>query len=200
MALVASTIDWCESNYTTSYYIAEYWNSLSSLFITACGMYGIYKYPSFWLFGTLIPIGLSSFYFHATLSLLGQLLDEAFIMIAIASTCTYINIYIKPFCDPVILRNIHIIQMCGIFLFPEYNRFLLFAYGLYASQYVYSSSNTQTCMTFASVFWIIDYLCIFPQLHFHAMWHIGIGITAYLLFDGIKDTVGAEVEEIDSII
>ena len=79
----SSTIDWCGSNYVYSNYIAEFWNTVSNI------LYIIVYFLSFRSFKyidckkndrllntLLLSTGISSFYFHATLSLFGQILDE----------------------------------------------------------------------------------------------------------------------------
>ena len=37
-----STIDWCEINYEVTYYIAEFWNTISNLEMIILPVYGIY--------------------------------------------------------------------------------------------------------------------------------------------------------------
>ena len=78
-----SSIDWCERNYVVTYYIAEFWNCISSfamcllaILLTIRGLYnGIEKRFLLLIFSFGI-VGLGSAYFHGTLTYLGQMADE----------------------------------------------------------------------------------------------------------------------------
>lgn len=79
---VTSSVDWCESNYIHSYYVAELFNTLSSLAMVAVGTLG------FWLhrrtlerrfllvFALVTLVGIGSVAFHGTLRFELQMLDE----------------------------------------------------------------------------------------------------------------------------
>jgi len=86
---VTATLDWCEYNYSESFYIAEFYNSWSNLAFLLLTAYGIYRSRAAgltnnpltsrrFLFGyaILALVGLGSFAFHATLLYSAQLLDE----------------------------------------------------------------------------------------------------------------------------
>ena len=74
--------NWCERDYVVTPYIAEFGNSLSSLFVVWFGLYGLYKHGS-WVEGRFFMayvfffvVGFGSVSFHATLWRSTQLLDE----------------------------------------------------------------------------------------------------------------------------
>ncbi|KAG0211747.1 Alkaline ceramidase 3 [Mortierella sp. GBA30] len=76
-----ASVDWCENNYVVTYYIAEFWNTISSLFIIALGELGLYLCPTkekrFKVaFRTISIVGIGSTLFHGTLRHKMQLLDE----------------------------------------------------------------------------------------------------------------------------
>jgi len=80
---VSSSIDWCERNYVISWYIAEYWNALSSFIILLTALAGVLQVQRrhlefrFGLFhGSIILVGLGSVAFHGTLNYFGQMGDE----------------------------------------------------------------------------------------------------------------------------
>ncbi|XP_063226973.1 alkaline ceramidase-like [Bacillus rossius redtenbacheri] len=85
----SSPIDWCESNYSYSSVIAEFGNTVSNLVFLVLPpllavlhrAYASKVQPGIRLLWLLfVVVGLSSAYFHATLSLVGQLLDELSIL------------------------------------------------------------------------------------------------------------------------
>jgi len=79
----SSSIDWCERNYIVSWYIAEFWNTLSSLVIILCGALDLYHARKtqcelrFQLYAlSVILVGLGTVAFHGSLTYVGQLGDE----------------------------------------------------------------------------------------------------------------------------
>jgi hypothetical protein len=98
---VGSNVDWCERNFEYSRYVAEMWNCLSSLPISAVALYGMvisrrhaYDNRICFAYFTVFIVGLGSAMFHGeaallraalaaisftqigTLTRLGQALDE----------------------------------------------------------------------------------------------------------------------------
>ncbi|KAF9280468.1 Alkaline ceramidase 3 [Linnemannia elongata] len=73
--------DWGESNYVKSPYVAEFFNSLSSLSMILVGLAGVYLHSTFekrflLAFGSIIVVGIGSIAFHGTLLFPLQMLDE----------------------------------------------------------------------------------------------------------------------------
>eukprot|EP00823_Brevimastigomonas_motovehiculus_P009463 TRINITY_DN912_c0_g1_i1.p1 TRINITY_DN912_c0_g1~~TRINITY_DN912_c0_g1_i1.p1 ORF type:complete len:305 (-),score=60.06 TRINITY_DN912_c0_g1_i1:295-1209(-) len=81
---VDASMDWCEANYIVTNYIAEFWNSLSSIPLILMGILGVvltYKFASrerrfLIAFFCLGLVGFGSFCFHATLRQYAQFADE----------------------------------------------------------------------------------------------------------------------------
>ncbi|KAI8070258.1 ceramidase [Thamnidium elegans] len=79
---VTSSVDWCEENYRYSWYIAEFWNTVSSLAMIILGLMGVglhfkslgWKLSTGYLF--IVLVGIGSVLFHATLQYQHQMWDE----------------------------------------------------------------------------------------------------------------------------
>ncbi|XP_070496735.1 alkaline ceramidase-like [Chironomus tepperi] len=104
----SSPVDWCEPNYAVVPYIVEYYNTLSNIVFLILPPLMMYLYRGYankinsgiqivWIFYMIV--GASSMYFHGTLSLMGQLLDEISILwvyaIAVSLYCP--KAYMPPF-------------------------------------------------------------------------------------------------------
>jgi dihydroceramidase len=77
--MVNSSVDWCEDNYVYSAFVAEMWNSLSSIILVYAGWIG-YRKNRHWkgssVFLLLMAVGVGSIVFHALLTASSQMLDE----------------------------------------------------------------------------------------------------------------------------
>lgn len=74
-----STVDWCEENYVYSTYVAEFWNTLSSLFLSYAGYVGYIRnrrWNGSFVFIVLMIVGVGSAYFHGSLTAHSQMYDE----------------------------------------------------------------------------------------------------------------------------
>ncbi|XP_023335409.1 alkaline ceramidase 3 [Eurytemora carolleeae] len=89
-----ASIDWCESNYEITPWIAEFWNTISNLAMIIPSLYGCFvvltqgletRYLISYLF--FLTVGIGSWMFHMTLQYSMQLLDE---LPMIYTTCLFI--------------------------------------------------------------------------------------------------------------
>jgi dihydroceramidase len=76
-------IDWCEPNYEYSFYIAEFWNTISNLLFVLLGIFGLcqtlkqgFEWRFHMQFLGVIITGVGSAMFHGTLQLVHQQCDE----------------------------------------------------------------------------------------------------------------------------
>eukprot|EP00750_Incisomonas_marina_P022030 INCI4827.2.p1 GENE.INCI4827.2~~INCI4827.2.p1 ORF type:complete len:291 (-),score=14.41 INCI4827.2:374-1246(-) len=80
---VESSIDWCERNYAVSFYIAEYYNTISNVVLLGLGLWGValcrkqhFENRFVAVYFGVAAIGLGSAMFHGCLSHVGQQGDE----------------------------------------------------------------------------------------------------------------------------
>jgi len=81
--LPSANVDWCEQNYTDSHFVAEFYNTLSSIPMVLWGAFGVWQAIRFRLFfrfklcfALFGMVGVGSTAFHMTLLYSCQLLDE----------------------------------------------------------------------------------------------------------------------------
>ncbi|CAO3587980.1 unnamed protein product [Absidia cylindrospora] len=77
-----SSVDWCEENYKHSFYIAEFWNTISSFAMVVLGLLGILAHHKSlgWRLSNgylmIVVVGIGSVLFHGTLQYEHQMWDE----------------------------------------------------------------------------------------------------------------------------
>uniref|UniRef100_A0A6G1SF27 Alkaline ceramidase n=1 Tax=Aceria tosichella TaxID=561515 RepID=A0A6G1SF27_9ACAR len=99
-----ASIDWCESNYELSYYVAEFWNTISNLafilpqlsqFVTLSKHKNVE--PAFnKAFLSLALVGIGSFCFHMTLARPMQMFDETSMILVSLHSFYLLYIIKKP--------------------------------------------------------------------------------------------------------
>tara|TARA_A100001015_G_C14892693_1_gene673098 strand:+ start:442 stop:1104 length:663 start_codon:yes stop_codon:yes gene_type:complete len=194
----SSPMRWCETRigdvFIYSSYIIEFWNSVTSLFFCLFGIYGYYMHCNMnldnipWLY--LFAIGATSTLFHATLSFIGQFLDELSIILLI----TYcLRVYYKINFSVYILLSLilssiswfypsvspPILLICGFFLV------LSTCQSLNNNEADYLWYNSMKIGIMGIISWLLDFICI---INTHMLWHILISISSYyMILFVIKD-------------
>ena len=190
----SSLVDWCESNYFFSNIICEWNNSWSSLLYSIFSYYIYNNYNKyindyiiyFMIFAGFI-VGMTSFLFHSTLSIAGQILDESSIILFIISSDLVIN---RQYTITIIFS----IFLLGSFYYPFYSRFILFILGLliinktYNRVRIYSKpiypyfKQTLKILIMSIFIWICDLVfCDHLLFALHFIWHILSAIALYNL-------------------
>ncbi|XP_010201820.1 alkaline ceramidase 1 [Colius striatus] len=212
----SAEVDWCESNFQRSKVIAEYYNTISniSFFILSptvlylnrqyCQQHAL---PSYLLSGLLFCVGISSTYFHMTLSYVGQLLDELSILWALAAA--YAFLYPKIYFPRFIKTRKQFYWLSGVitvictlmsFIKPALNAYMLNCIAfhlLYMTRRELKKCNDKKVHRMAAVMvmwwvlaitsWISDrWLCGFWQAinfpYLHSFWHVLIAISLLYCF------------------
>jgi dihydroceramidase len=172
-----ASIQFCEDKYTHIFWIAEYYNTISSLSYIIVGSLNRSKISI-----GIIFVGIGSILLHGTLRWYGQWIDE----IAMLSTITYGIEKYRP--DKVKRYYLPIVIFFYIIFLHKYFIFLLSIFGL-LNFYLCHITKNKLYITFSTIgfiCWISDkLLCNYvKQLYLHLWWHI---LTSFgmltLLFD-----------------
>ncbi|KAG8189803.1 hypothetical protein JTE90_008113 [Oedothorax gibbosus] len=208
-----SPVDWCEGNYLHSPVIAEFVNTFSNIlfFIYPPLLTGLFREYAqcvnrgvYVIWGLLLTVGLTSAYFHATLSLVGQLLDEVAILWLLMAAFAlwlprrYFSYGFKErrnYQITMLIVSVAATALCCIH--PILNAFALMGLGIPATvlliveirrckipRVVKLGHRCAWVWFMALVCWINDRLfCEFwSKLYFpylHGAWHLLIAIVAY---------------------
>lgn len=221
----SSPIDWCEINYEVHPAIAEWYNSFSSIPIALVGPVG-YLYqaipermwrevPNVYLILLLVVlIGVGSFWFHATLSVFGQIMDElSIIWISIYGAFLVVKKRDHPllvaavFQHSVCLAMVMCTTLLALFA-PVVSHFFVLASAPagvfnYACAYRRSKSPRMKQMFWTSMrffaaawtCWLTDRLACGQmqalretlgfQPQLHAAWHLFVSVMAYKMIQVI---------------
>jgi len=157
-----SAVDWCEPNYTWSFYIAEFFNTISSLPAAFFALYGLYhtlKYGYGNRFIVLIlmlgSVGIGSAAFHGTLLYVGQIFDELPMVYSVLSFL-YVtfemesdNKPIRPLLAPIIVSYAFVFTLVYLYL-PSFFIFFVLSFICavlllaYRSSIIYRKPTTTT--------------------------------------------------------
>ena len=198
-----ANIKYCESidNYRFSDYIAEYFNTLSSLLFICIGLYGLCKrdltFKYYFSEMAIIVVGIGSVIFHGNQSYLGEVLDEASMLLLVYSyflhTVDSVMIYVLSF---MLLWTVSVLY----FYYNWYSLFVIcFATGALMpyirNHKLFNCRIMLLTLLVGSVPWIVEQyyyknnMCpgqlYMISYYYHSIWHILSAITHRLYLDGL---------------
>lgn len=209
-----SAVDWCEGNYVVFSSVAEFANTLTCFYYILFPPVLMYLFQQYarqvtygihLVWGLLIIVGVTSAYFHATLSMVGQILDELSILwVMLAGVVLWVPKKMLPLCFRVnrrlFIQSVILFGIVGTglaFIQPIFNAFALMSFGIPAAVLLMTevrrSKNPRVIRlgircaaiwVLAVICWINDrMLCDMWSTvnfqYFHAIWHILIFNAAY---------------------
>ncbi|XP_076062623.1 alkaline ceramidase [Oratosquilla oratoria] len=209
-----SPVDWCEVNYSVTPHVAEFVNTVSNVLFLVVPLVYARLWANYarritrgihlvWVF--FVIVGASSAYFHATLSLLGQLLDELsilWLLMVAYSLFTPMRYRVMILgrqnrVFPLLVGLSAVAVTALAFKEPKVNAYLLFLFGSPGIYMLFCEVsrtkirlvkrlgwNTLIIFFAAVAVWVSDrFMChLWRRLNLavlHGLWHIFIFISAY---------------------
>uniref|UniRef100_A0AAY4D5R5 Alkaline ceramidase n=1 Tax=Denticeps clupeoides TaxID=299321 RepID=A0AAY4D5R5_9TELE len=173
-----STLDWCEDNYVVSFYVAEFWNTVSNLIMILPPIYGAIKTFKDGLetryvfaFLGLAAVGIGSWCFHMTLLYEMQLLDELPMIYKLSPSP---QVMYAALVGCLVIRSVFIVTWVYPWLRPLcYTSLGVFLLGflLWNIDNILCDSLRATRQTLPPVVGAVT--------QFHAWWHILTGLGSY---------------------
>ena len=183
-------LTFCEGKYEKNKYIAEYYNTLSSIGYLFLGLYLI-KNKQIYLGYCLIYLFVGTFIMHMTLQRYGQIMDETAMLLIVFNVSKKLNVkntQIQKYCLNTLTYTsftVYIIFNKNKYIFIS----IFFSYLLYCGKLINKKLRGNTnlilytfFMTISFVFWLLDQLCYNKVDYYHALWHIGTTISMFFGF------------------
>lgn len=190
-----SSITFCEEDYITSQYVAEYYNSISGLAYSLVGLWYLNTSLSKETCYSLIALGLSTSLFHGTMRYYGQMADELSMLV--------LSYYlIKEVHTDMPIELLGVIVSSYLMAFDMFPIFFIMFFSLQCYLYLLTDEvlkdfdddwkkvwisklinyKNYSLLT-GAFFWLIDiFLCDYLDFkYYHALWHI---LTALSLWFG----------------
>ena len=190
-----ASISFCEDKYNMNEYIAEYYNTISSIPYILVGMF-YYKTDLKDIGIAIIFLGIGTGILHGTLRFYGQILDEAAML---NLSFNIINkIRERQFYEKISKKYLY--GLLIIYLLTYKNFYIFFTIFSTLQIYTYelvknrknkkeSRSNIyivfyKYCLILSTICWLLDqFLCEYVKNYYlHAVWHIGTSVS---LFSGL---------------
>ena len=182
-----TTVSFCEKKYIHTFWIAEYYNTVSALPYIIFGiLFLITKIKNIGI--TMICLGCSTMIMHGTLRYYGQWMDESSMLILSYSAIQLIHKNLSNKIYPLLIIYYYFIKEYFILFFLTFTSMQLY---ITSSVYKKKLNTAQIlfiklyigCFILGTICWIIDqFLCKYiNNLPFHAAWHI---LSAFGMFYG----------------